>query len=113
MKLYFYKPETECKENGESETRIVCKEAEARETPKLYLPVSGNDGFPCYLTRLPKERVDSNRIEDGFVIMTQANDESARAVFRQHYERNAEYYAQRAAEAAKYAKESRKIAASL
>lgn len=111
MKLYFYFIEFRLLESGETEHFLLRKEMEARETPKLYLPAQ-DIAFPCYLTRLPKERVDAG-ISDGFLILTKPDEEAARALWKQHYEKNADTLTRRAEECRKLAEANRKIAANL
>lgn len=111
--LYFYHMNHRLDESGETEHFLECVEAEARETAKLYLPATKNGGFPCWLVRLPKERVDSGKIDDGFLITTKPDEDAARAIWRRHYEKNADTFAYRAEECRKSAENCRKIAASL
>ena len=116
MTLYFYGVQTQRRPNAENkpeyELAFVCREVEARETAKLYLPTQERE-FPCYLTRLPKDRVDTWEIRDNWVILTKPDEDAARAVWRRYFEENAESLTRRAEECRKQAEEWRNMAASL
>ena len=116
MKLYFYGVQAQRRPNAENkpeyELAFVCREAEARETAKLYLPTQERE-FPCCLTRLPKDRADTGEISDNWLILTTPDEETARAVWRRYFEKNAESLTRRAEECRKQAEEWRKMAASL
>lgn len=113
MKLYFYTVDYRYLGSGKTEHFLSCKESEARKTAKLYLPATQSDVFPCHLTRLPKDRVNTGEISDGFLILTEPDEESARAIWRRHYEKDADFYTRRAEECQKGAEHCREIAASL
>ena len=113
MKLYFYRVDFRFLESKEIEHFLSCDEAEARETPKLYLPATKDDDFPCYLTRLPKDRVDTGEIDDGWLITTKPDWEAAREIWKQWYMDCADYNTRRSEEYRKNADDQRKIAQSL
>lgn len=118
MTLYFYNMDFRRDETGEYTHFVFRKEAEARETPKLYLPTAQTRDddfpfapvFPCGLTRLPKERVDTAEVSEGWLILTQADDEAARAAWRRNFAEAADMYTRRAEENRKQAENCRKIA---
>lgn len=120
-KLYFYTVEYRFLESGECERFLSRKEKEARETAKLYLPAAqvrdddfpGSPVFPCGLTRLPKERVDTAEVSEGWLILTKPDDEAARAAWRRRYAGIADMCTRQAEENRKQAEECRKIAATL
>lgn len=120
MKLYFYSVDTVF-EGGKVKRWISCKAIEARETAKLYLPVEKAPGddypgaptFPCGLARLPKQRVDTPEVTEGWLILSAPDDEAARGAWRRHYAKIADMYTRRADECWKKADECRKLSENL
>lgn len=116
MKLYFYCINTGDynAEKRDFERHFAAREAEARETPKLYIALD-KGGFPfTSLSRLPKDKVDTGKVEGyGYLVYTEPSEAAAREAFCRDYLKRAELSEERAREALKSAEEMRRLAASL
>lgn len=116
MKLYFYSMSCGVydAEKRDFERNFTAREAEARETPKLYIALD-KGGFPfTSLSRLPKDKTDTGKVEGyGYLAYTKPSEADAREAFRRDYLRRAELAENRAREMSQHAENLRYYAAKL